>query len=583
MSIAGTIQFSDAAAEWVISRCDAERLLALVHGDPAVLSYVCRGGFKATIKNLQRPALRRRLALALTKNSSWAELVLEDPEGPWWTAMGALLTLNDNWLLTHWRSLLRSLDGRCLAVAMAMFKNFPEIRERGVRLLRRDGFWRSGESGATADLPEALMFFCGAARGSAADEAVASPDDTGQVQSLRRELASVREALARQREKVKTLEQSSREAVQEYEEREKCLRKELRAVKQELAALEADVPLRVARGVEAARRRLLDRSPLRDEEMGEALVPSDNVLEKIEAVLAAQEKLNASFGTRQAMRRRLQRLCEGAEQLEACIEESVRLHPEVRRLHAAVCREIDRLHELIGEKALESRAPALSAQIAATIRATPPEAGGFEEIKQVQRLLAEPLVGELLGPEEHERLTEMLEQRRRLLFGMLQQENPPTTESSSGDEIREIWDVAAELRRLPPGAIEVFIDGYNVIKGVEPLAHLEEKNGLAAGRDELCRLCGLRADRFAHLEIVFDGIGALSSREVRDGVTVVFSNGLGESQNADDYLVERLSTERAADHIRWLVSNDRGLQARTEAGCDAVVRAEDWYAFLCSL
>ena len=569
---------SDAAAVWITSILSGEHFLDLLNGDPVMQEHICRGGFKATARNLERPALRRRLAAAIARDPGLSERVLAHPRAPWRDATTALTAFDTAWLLRHWRELLRASGDGFLAAAMASDAR-PAIRERGLRLLSRSTPWQAGWQAQPQHLPSALEYF---SHHTTPPEAVPHHEpggEPGRLVALNHEMTSVREALGRQREKVKILEQELRERQAGTDEHERDLRRELRDARNEAATARAELPTQVAARIADFRRQVLDISQPGDDEMGDALTAGGDVLGRIERTLAAQEQLNASFGTREALRRRIGLLCDGAQKLAVCIEESVRLHPEVRRLHAAVCREIDHLREILHEDVDESHTPELAAQISAMIKGTSVSDYGLVELGEIRRFLDERLVADLLGPAALARLGSAIDQRRRVMLELVHS-MPDSPQAKRPQLPREVWDIAGELQRLPEASVGVFIDGYNVTKRVAPLMRIEERDGLARSRDVFCDLCRTQARRFGHLEVVFDGAGALSARENHDGMTLVFSNGLGESQNADDYLVGRLSTDPGPRPTRWLVTDDTGLRHRAQAHCGAVVGAEDWYRFV---
>lgn len=570
---------SAAAADWLLAALGDEWLFRAVMAVPGLQASVFRGGFQPARSTLGQPTVRRRVRAALAGRFDRLEPLLREAQGaPWGEAARALTALDATWLRRHWRALLRGTGNRSLAVAMALDAR-PEIRSRGLRLLQRSSFWGPSWQARPEALPEALRVLAPVPGAAAApDAAEAAPE--GREAAPSRELAVLREALARQREKVRECELLLRRERLEHEEREKELRREVREARAAAEQAAASAEARAARAVAAFREEALGITP-RTASLAAAAraAGTESLLERAERVLAEQIRQNELHGTYAGVRARIRDLEAMAERISTCVDESVKVLPEVRSVHRALCREADRLRALLpGGSPPEGE---LAVQLLARIKEPRPAPELLAELDRLERLLDLDVLAEILGEEGLRQVRGALARRRQLVTGTLEDQARTGTPAPPPRRPREVWDVRAALETGPPPAVQVFVDGYNVIHSVPELAAIESGTGLARSRDVFCELCRRRAHLVAHLEIVFDGQGALSAREEGDGVTVVFSSGARGSQNADEYLLRRVARARAEGGAVWLVTDDRGLRAQAEPYCDAFVACADWHRFLC--
>jgi hypothetical protein len=575
MSQSKALPLSEAAADWLLSALGNERLFQAVLAVPLLQDVVFRGGFQPAPATLAKPAVRVRLRSALLGRLERVEALLRQAlEAPWVPACQALQILDGEWLQRNWRGLLRGTGNPALAIAMAIDAR-PAIRHRGVRLLRRQALWRPDWQARPELLPVAVRLLAPPA--PIATPAVQPPTMAPPGAGLQHDMAAQREALARQRDRVRESEQELRQARLEGEQREKELRRELRDARAANDQGAAAVEARVAVAVAAFKRDVLGLSPDVARLADAAVEPGTAaLLKRAEGVLAEQRRQNELHGTYEAVRARLRELEAMAQRLGVCMDESVKVLPEVRRVHAAVCRELDRLQALLPQE--EVAATDLATQLVARIKEAAPAAEVGAQLDRIEGLLGLDLLADLLGADGLRQVREALAQRRRQITAAVHAGGVPAP--TVAVRVREIWDVRAALSGNIAASICVFIDGYNVIRRVPELAVREQNEGLSRSRDLFCGLCRAQARSFARVEVVFDGQGALSAREECDGLTVVFSNGLRESQNADEYLLARLAKARAEGTAVWLVTDDRGLRAQAELCCEAFVGCADWFRFL---
>jgi len=514
--------------------------------------------------------VRRRLRVVLLGRFERAEALLQQAQDAPWAAMVEMVrALDEAWLRRHWRGLLRGTGDPSWAVALALDSRVA-LAGRGRRLLGRRALWSPEWQPRPEALPAAL-------RGMVSPSGSTRP--SGVPPAPAAEAGSLREALSRQRDKVREGQQELREAQQAWEQREKDLRRDAREARQAADLVAADAERRIAEAIRTFKHDALGLSPDLPQLAAAAADPAmDALLERAEHVLEEQRRQNEVHGTYESVRERIRSLGVMARRLSLCMDESVRVLPEVRRLHAAICREVDRGRSLLPE--VEAHASELVAQLVGRIKEAAAAGHVIAELDRIEHLLASETLADLLGPEGLQHVRAALSQRRRLVTDAVHAPAAPAPSAPAAAHAREIWDVRAALADGTAASAWVFVDGYNAIRRVPDLAAMERTEGLPRSREAFCQLCRTRARLFAHLEIVFDGQGALSAREETNGLTVVFSKGLRESQNADDYLVARTARACADGVPVWLVTDDGGLRAQAEPACAVFVGCEDWARFL---
>lgn len=122
----------------------------------------------------------------------------------------------------------------------------------------------------------------------------------------------------------------------------------------------------------------------------------------------------------------------------------------------------------------------------------------------------------------------------------------------------------------------IVIDGYNLLKAIFP----KEKGRLDKQRRRLISQLGFyknqRRETIKQIVLVFDGgLVGRATREIRDGIVVVFS---GQKQNADDWIVDYV--ERNKEKELMLVSRDRELIQKCKKHNVEVLKVFDFYKIM---
>ena len=403
---------------------------------------------------------------------------------------------------------------------------------------------------------------------------------------LRDEIDRLRKRLRKQQARLTAHERDATAERETWQAEKHELRRRLKAAESAKSSFEAQIATRVAEQVNAFRRSLTGLTPyIEHTRQALADVGGQPLLERVTALLAEHRRLNEGYASLSALRAELARLEAADEQLTACVEEAVIVLPETEPLRAELRRRRDELQRLIPDAVHLDAADELAGMLLGRVKAAVLEEAPAAALDDIERTVRLDVIRCLLGPEQTERILAAVQRRRTLLeqirtdTEMAQAESPHL--SAAAREPREIWNLTEELQGgTPAERVWLYVDGYNAIRRVASLARIEEQQGLARARDLFCSRCRAQAAKFAHFEIVFDGVGTLSERLTERALTVVFTAQVESSQNADMYLAERLRQARQKAPVIWLVTVDYGLRARVQDVCDAFITPLHFCRFL---
>jgi len=482
---------------------------------------------------------------------------------------------DEEWLVASWRGLLRWRGGRMMAAAMAGDAR-EAVLARGWRLLRLHGFWEKDPVPRPGDLDvqftiESLHAFLGdPAPADRGENSARAKEQAERLAAGEREREKLANSAARQREKAEALERQTEAERQEWGRERAELRRRLRAAEEAHASLTAGFEAEVQRRLAQYRRQTLGVTETvegiaRDLDAS----PTDDLLQAVDATVRRHRELNEAFGTVSRLRAELRALRQAQGELEDCLGESVRVLPEARTLAGTVRKRVEHLEQRLSEARAGGADGGAADDFLRYIRSAPPDADGLARLVELEKTLAGGWLEGVLGASLAGRVRQALCERRDRL-ATLEHERAlaalpaaePARPSAPPPAAGEVWDVAAGLRRLGQTRPALIIDGYNLIRRAPELDEMTDGDGLAAPRELLVQWCRAKAGAFDRIEVVFDGVGAVSQRERVDNLTVTFARRAAESQNADDYIVGRVTEWQAAGLVVWVVTEDYGLRQR---------------------
>lgn len=552
-----------AACAWLVEALPHDALYEAVRGLGREIGQLLPG-FSLSHRALGRQSVRQLLARGLGHHPRLAGRICLSPAAPWQPWTKVLAMLDETWLRRHWRELLRHY-GPPLALALALDER-ETLRNRGDRVLGLTAFWHPDAPRREALPPgwaELIKLL-------APPAAAVAPDATSarRTQELERQTEQSRESTERWKRKCSETETKAAQDQERLREENRQLRRDLRAKDDELATFREQFEGRLRLEVASLRERLL-AAPVCPSEPADPTAPS--LAEQAERALRRQEALDRQRGTRSELRAELEKLEELEKRLQRSLAESLVLVPGLDETSIRVGQRLREIREALGEMDTDSEAPDLAAALLSRIKNAQLGSEAAAELERLKQILNLDVVRELLGPQVHDRLCQLQRTHTQLAADRLLDTVSPPQPTTLQTEEREVWDLAERLGCYPPATVWLFIDGYNAIRRVGEWARVEQEQGLLAARRLLCDLCRRQAHRFAHVEIVFDGTETTAATESCTGVTVVYSRASGESQNADDHLVQRLHTIHERADVTWLVTDDFGLRERVRASCDAFV------------
>lgn len=597
---------SAAAARWLVHQLSDASLHVILRDIGDARQDICKG-FQFSPQIAANPVVRSRFQASITQHPQLIQALLDGSGMPWSPWLTFLPALRPDWLRRQWRALARRAGGRHFLVALCGHED-AGLSRRAWRCLRNHTIW-SAPADTTPDPGEPLRTFA-PRRPVAAWEALLDVAGTlrhppgttdpervkrlaSEVARLQQELAALRAQSSKARNARESTAQAATEQCQTLEDERRRLQRELRAAQEKLQEQERNSDERAERLADARmqsfRQQVLGLTPellaaTAQGAVGHAgplTARADALLERLRGLNEAHaraETVRAEIRDIEALRHRL---------LEARAESVIQL-PDLDQLEQEIA---GQLAALYANPALGSRddEPPLVRELRERIAAAPATAAGRTFLAQTETALATLPLASLIEPFWQVRLRAALAQRREHVV-RLEQERilaaaaPPAAKASAAAQApQEIWHVTPALLSAAPGShVCVLVDAYNVIKLVPALSAIEQARGVAAARERLLELCRQRGKPFAalSLELIFDGQGALSTREHDGAVTVVFTAARESEQNADHYIEAACARRHAAGQKTWVVTADGGLRFRAARHVSAYIGPADFYRFL---
>ncbi len=195
----------------------------------------------------------------------------------------------------------------------------------------------------------------------------------------------------------------------------------------------------------------------------------------------------------------------------------------------------------------------------------------------VREFLEDQVTGQLLLSDELAAIQNLLAERCRLQLEVATRNDAVRIRSHSYTQM--ILSLPAFVHDLH--RVILYVDAYNVIIGDSHWKAIGNKRGLLQARQEFLGCCQHRAGFFKQINLVYDGHNSLGNLENHDNITVHFAPKLHSDQSADDYIVKLLrENPKPENTLRWVVTDDEGLQKRCQKFCDGIVASSSLNQFL---
>ena len=325
----------------------------------------------------------------------------------------------------------------------------------------------------------------------------------------------------------------------------------------------------------------------------EAQNVTQNLRGRVDKLLSKQRELDKRYGTVDKLQNEERNLEQMLQRVRNAIENAINVVPGLGDVEKELERKLEEIRQQLrkdpndGECALQGMMPRLLTYL----KETPlNEEHSLQMLQEVESFLQTPLANAILAPDERRSVQEVLESRRRRVQQGIEVASqvaiiPEEPMAVIGERMSQVIRMDWYLEKYQN--IEIYIDGYNVIKQ-DPVMSVHEKavNGFQCVREELVGRCRRIAKFFRKVVLVFDGGMSMDSvSQPGENLTVVYAAKKNSEQNADDWIVKHLAEEAQQEGsqeavIRWIVTNDHGLRTRVANLCDGYVDNATFTAFL---
>lgn len=537
-----------AAAAWLVGQLDDRMVVTFLRGFGPAVSAITRG-FQLAVTGAGLPMIRRRLAAATVGDAQLAGELLAAPAMPWTEPRAALAKQSAAELRQSWRRLARDpASGGTFLLALATHSD-ARLAARACRSLLRNAWW------------ERLV--------------AALPAPSSPAPSVSPVPVTNHERDAGWRRRLVAMETELKEERACRQQDRRLLEKQVAEAGRELAALQLRVAAEVAAGVQHYRRETLGVMPeLVAATLPEAAETTAALLARAEAALARQQQVDERHARRERLRAEIAELEAARDRLGVARRDSALILPELEPVDRELAAHAETLRrQLEGDELL--RGSQLGVLFLREAGAVPVNTTGILRLEELLKWLHQEPLRTLLPATEREALSALVtrrqaELRRLAIAHALAAAAAPRPPAGP----REVANLGWALLAAPDNPPLLLVDACNVLLVLPDYAAVATTH-MAEERPRLSRVCQLRNAGFAGIELIYDGQGAVSTRENKgSGVTEVFAAHRGEDQNADDYIVRRV-TDLAKDPQSppvWLVTADFGLRNRAAAaGCVALV------------
>ncbi|MBP5301203.1 MAG: hypothetical protein J6Y80_07325, partial [Victivallales bacterium] len=309
----------------------------------------------------------------------------------------------------------------------------------------------------------------------------------------------------------------------------------------------------------------------------------EQLRERLNQLVTRQREINTRFRTRQQLRDELQKIDQYITQVQRMVEDAIQPIPELTDLQKDLETKAEELNAQLHNDTegleLRNNVKVLPNRLAASIIEIPSTTDGLATCSEVAQFLDSRLGRKLFTQEELQNAAEMLDRRRQAILAALDKERQfaeltPTEEHPLTPPIHH--QLASLLDQFKD--VDLFVDGCNVILNDSYWADIiNTPNGFSQAKTDFIARCRKKARFFHSLTLVFDSDLTTMNTEREGNFAVLYPGKVAEDQNADNYIVEEFEKRAAAEEetgeksVRWLVTNDHGLQNRVVNSCDAII------------
>ncbi len=560
---------------WLLEKTNAQALAQLLKRWPMLLQAWEKGGFKLVPQSFENPALRTRLLFLLLQKDAPTESFLMDIADlkTWKPLQEAWKALSQDWLAQNWRAFLKSLpDPRPWCMAIIWWGDSDKMKRLAELLSRCRALWQEppADRQPGALLPMLQCFT------PAAKNITVKDSQNEQLHALREKHTAAKQQLEQLRRENKQLSQQLTDELSQCQhalkQQEHVFLARERKLQAENAAICANAEEKTRVALDNFQQMALGIHP-------DLLAFTQNLsqeeaaLEKrLEAALQKQADTNLRYGLKRELRDEVLRLEEYLSQIRLAIDEAITISPELPVLQREIENRLAQVYEKLHEDPEQLSLAIIPTRLKSLIKTVKLDAGAQAKFSDLRKFLENDHLRQLLLPDENAAVRTLLEQRCQLHLSVQSSQDIARTKPLSHSHTQLIWSLAAFINDLH--RVVLYVDAYNVIIGDKAWKAIKDKKGLLHVRQEFLNSFKAKASVFRQVNLVYDGGSTLSSVENFGNIVVHFAPSLQADQNADDYIVKSLrENPKDQDTLRWVVTDDVGLQNRCKESCDALVAA----------
>jgi len=567
---------------WLLEKTNAQALAQLLKRWPILLHAWEKGGFKLVPQSFENPTLRMRLLALLQQKDAPTESFLMDIAGlkTWKPLQEAWEALSQDWLEQNWRAFLKSVpDPRPWCMAVIWWGDSNKMKRLAKLLPRCRSIWQI----PSVDRPPGALMAMLQCFTPSAKVITAKDNQNEQLHTLRENYTAAKQQLEQLRRENKQLNQQLTDEQMRcrhtLKQQEHVFLARERELQDENAAICANAEEKTRIALENFQQISLGIHPdllafTQD------LSQEKAALEKrLEAVLQKQADTNLRYGLKRELRDEVLRLEEYLNQIRLAIDEAIIICPELTILQREIENRLAQVYEKLNEDPEQLSLAVIPTRLKSLIKTVKLDAEAQTKFAALKNFLENDHLRQLLLPDENAAVRTLLEQRCQLHLSVENGKDIARTKLLPHSHTQVIWSLAAFINDLH--RVVLYVDAYNVIIGDKAWKALKDKKGLLQVRQQFLNCFQTKASVFHQVNLVYDGGSALSSVENFGNVIVHFAPSLRADQSADDYIVKSLrENPKESDTLRWVVTDDEGLQNRCKEFCDALVAASCLNQFL---
>ncbi|MFW5802654.1 MAG: hypothetical protein ACOCWJ_01940 [Verrucomicrobiota bacterium] len=568
-----------AGAEWIVEHAERGPLgnfaVGLAHETPNLFK-----GFKVSPDSIAKKPLRTRVARLLSHRPDLLSVLLEQCPGPWTEAARALAEWTPEQVRKRWRALTRAHGTPLIPLAMILSNEKP-VAARGRRTLARANLWQptvklTPKTEDSKHLAPLRILLPPAQPRNQSQAVPSAPKSAASKQD-----AKLRQALEKAKTQLSDVRNQAAQKQQAFENELRSAQKQLHECRQRLHGLQTDREKEVLRRIQLYRRNVLGihENPARATPNNS--LPHDTLVNQADQLLEEQASLDEKYGTRARLRQQLDQTRTRLERLEEAAANSLAPHPELARTRKLLTNHLSDIEETLGTDWDEAPEPARS--FLRQIQTIPADEHADKMLDAILDTLERPTIRAMLRPAWMRELRIAAEKKRETCKTIHNERIAALTEANDPEQTaapqppKEIFNIARELHQTNPAKLQIFVDAYNVLLDEDG----NERIHLPAARRSLEQKCRRLLPNLQRIELVYDGVDAVETRELDGNIVKSFAPKRSEDQNADNQLIAKLQQPPPDKQTRrWMVTSDYGLRARAQNLCDAFVESQTFQQFL---